>query len=132
MGSPNRGVVKVVLIETQYIETDKTSFKSVVQSLTGKDACVSSWNIEKSSFGNDGSKSSSNKRKRGEAALDDVSTIDYGIDNAVFIEDGSDSSPFSSLLLSKGMSFKDLDRMLMFDMPPMEDLQVGSWMNNCR
>ncbi|PON49165.1 VQ motif containing protein [Trema orientale] len=112
MGSPNRGAVKVVLIETQYVKTDMTSFKSVVQRLTGKDACVSSWNIEKSSFGRDGSKSNSYKRKRGEAALDNVSTIDYGTDNAV-----------SSSLLSKGMSFKDLDRMLLFDLPPLEDLQ---------
>ncbi|XWS12360.1 hypothetical protein CRYUN_Cryun37aG0083000 [Craigia yunnanensis] len=39
--------VKVVL-NTQYVETDPLSFKSVVQRLTGKDCCVS-W-IEESSF----------------------------------------------------------------------------------
>ncbi|KAF1001483.1 VQ motif-containing protein 1-like [Apium graveolens] len=32
--------VKVVIINTQYVETDSTSFKSVVQRLTGKDAVV--------------------------------------------------------------------------------------------
>ncbi|GKV34470.1 hypothetical protein SLE2022_312370 [Rubroshorea leprosula] len=32
--------VKVVIINTKYVETDATSFKSVVQSLTGKDSKV--------------------------------------------------------------------------------------------
>ncbi|XP_058217592.1 VQ motif-containing protein 1-like [Rhododendron vialii] len=34
------GLVKVVYIETKYVETDATSFKSVVQRLTGKDSKV--------------------------------------------------------------------------------------------
>ncbi|KAG5545937.1 hypothetical protein RHGRI_018187 [Rhododendron griersonianum] len=34
------GPVKVVYIETKYVETDATSFKSVVQRLTGKDSKV--------------------------------------------------------------------------------------------
>ncbi|KAK7401702.1 hypothetical protein VNO78_13385 [Psophocarpus tetragonolobus] len=33
-----KGPVKVVIINTQYVETDATSFKSVVQKLTGKDS----------------------------------------------------------------------------------------------
>ncbi|KAL8506211.1 hypothetical protein ACS0TY_017174 [Phlomoides rotata] len=37
-GSRKGNSVKVVLIETQYVETDAGSFKSVVQSLTGKDS----------------------------------------------------------------------------------------------
>ncbi|XP_020224131.1 VQ motif-containing protein 1-like [Cajanus cajan] len=37
-GGCNRGPVKVVIINTQYVETDATSFKSVVQKLTGKDS----------------------------------------------------------------------------------------------
>ncbi|KAK3001489.1 hypothetical protein RJ639_020533 [Escallonia herrerae] len=37
--SEARGV-KVVIINTQYVETDATSFKSVVQNLTGKDSKV--------------------------------------------------------------------------------------------
>ncbi|KAI3411509.1 uncharacterized protein J3R85_017936 [Psidium guajava] len=32
--------VKVVIIDTQYFETDVASFKSVVQKLTGKDSTV--------------------------------------------------------------------------------------------
>lgn len=34
----SRGPVKIVIINTQYVETDATSFKSVVQKLTGKDS----------------------------------------------------------------------------------------------
>ncbi|XP_074314590.1 VQ motif-containing protein 1-like [Silene latifolia] len=32
--------IKVVHIKTQYVETDATSFKSVVQNLTGKDSTI--------------------------------------------------------------------------------------------
>ncbi|KAG4957893.1 hypothetical protein JHK85_044273 [Glycine max] len=35
-----RAPVKVVIINTQYVETDATSFKSVVQKLTGKDSDI--------------------------------------------------------------------------------------------
>ncbi|XP_047342833.1 VQ motif-containing protein 1 [Impatiens glandulifera] len=34
--------VKVVIIDTQYVETDASSFKSVVQQLTGKHATAAS------------------------------------------------------------------------------------------
>ncbi|KAF7846874.1 hypothetical protein BT93_D0738 [Corymbia citriodora subsp. variegata] len=36
----NAKPVKVVIINTQYVETDAASFKSVVQKLTGKDSTV--------------------------------------------------------------------------------------------
>ncbi|KAL6554322.1 hypothetical protein OROMI_019995 [Orobanche minor] len=38
MSSGRRDHVKVVIINTQYVETDAVSFKSVVQSLTGKNS----------------------------------------------------------------------------------------------
>ncbi|KAI4374663.1 hypothetical protein MLD38_012630 [Melastoma candidum] len=38
--SGGRDGIKVVLINTQYVETDPISFKSVVQKLTGKDSEV--------------------------------------------------------------------------------------------
>ncbi|PNT66275.1 hypothetical protein BRADI_3g09510v3, partial [Brachypodium distachyon] len=38
MGSSNGGGVKVTYIETQFVTSDAASFKSVVQSLTGKSA----------------------------------------------------------------------------------------------
>ena len=40
MGSGNASAVKVVIITTQLVETDARSFKSVVQSLTGKDSTI--------------------------------------------------------------------------------------------
>ncbi|OWM88545.1 VQ motif-containing protein 1-like [Punica granatum] len=38
--------MKVVIINTQYVETDATSFKSVVQKLTGKDSVVSDYSSD--------------------------------------------------------------------------------------
>lgn len=38
MAGDGRGPVKVVIIDTQYVETDARSFQSVVQKLTGKDS----------------------------------------------------------------------------------------------
>lgn len=40
MSGNGKEPVKVVIINTQYVETDAGSFKSVVQKLTGKDAVV--------------------------------------------------------------------------------------------
>lgn len=40
MSRSGREPVKVVIINTEYVETDAGSFKSVVQKLTGKDAIV--------------------------------------------------------------------------------------------
>ncbi|XP_019153889.1 PREDICTED: VQ motif-containing protein 1-like [Ipomoea nil] len=37
-GGAGRPPLKVVIISTQYVETDARSFKSVVQRLTGKDS----------------------------------------------------------------------------------------------
>ncbi|KAK4398243.1 VQ motif-containing protein 1 [Sesamum angolense] len=38
MGGGNANPVKVVIINTEYVETDAVSFKSVVQRLTGKNS----------------------------------------------------------------------------------------------
>ncbi|XP_057812294.1 VQ motif-containing protein 10-like [Salvia miltiorrhiza] len=40
MRGDDKGGVRVVIINTEYVETDAVSFKSVVQKLTGKDATV--------------------------------------------------------------------------------------------
>ncbi|KAL0443682.1 UNVERIFIED_CONTAM: VQ motif-containing protein 1 [Sesamum latifolium] len=40
MGGGSRDPVKVVIINTEYVETDAVSFKSVVQRLTGKNSTV--------------------------------------------------------------------------------------------
>ncbi|KAL2245548.1 VQ motif-containing protein 1-like [Sesamum indicum] len=39
-GTGNRDPVKVVIINTEYVETDAVSFKSVVQRLTGKNSTL--------------------------------------------------------------------------------------------
>ncbi|CAN1141259.1 VQ motif-containing protein 10 [Linum perenne] len=95
----SREDVKVVLIDTQYVETDPQSFKSVVQRLTGKDSCVS-W-IEEASFTGKGAK---RKMKSPSTSCDEVKV-------------GS-----GEWRLSKGMSFKDLDKM-MLEIPTTEELR---------
>ncbi|KAJ8761981.1 hypothetical protein K2173_006583 [Erythroxylum novogranatense] len=97
--------IKVVLVDTQYVVADPKSFKSVVQSLTGKDSCVS-W-IEESSF-------VGGKRKRPVGGGNNNRRV--GIPGS-----GIESSPGNAdLRFTKGLSFKDLDRM-MLELPPMEE-----------
>lgn len=110
--STNPEAVKLVLIDTQYVQTDPTSFKSVVQSLTGKDSCVA-W-IEKSSF------TGGAKRKNKNAFQLSSSGID--VPRAV----GGLGDSNISKVLSKGLSFKDLDRMMQ-ELPSTEDLQFWLW-----
>lgn len=115
-GSTNPEAVKVVLIDTRYIKTDPTSFKSVVQKLTGKDSCVG-W-IDKSSF-------------TGAAAMTKnkppaVQISSPGINVAGGVNGCGPSSTNISKVLSKGMSFKDIERM-MLDLPSAEDLQYWLW-----
>ncbi|CAH8356200.1 unnamed protein product [Eruca vesicaria subsp. sativa] len=45
--------MKVVFINTQYVETDARSFKNVVQELTGKDAIVAAGPFESPSTSDD-------------------------------------------------------------------------------
>ncbi|OAY25144.1 VQ motif-containing protein 1 [Manihot esculenta] len=91
--SSSRKAIKVVIIDTQYVVTDPLAFKSVVQSLTGKDSGIS-WTEDQSSFAGE-------KRKR-EAAIGPIGGV---------AADGK---------LAKGLSFKDLDRMIL-EMPPAEE-----------
>ena len=100
--SSTREAVKVVVINTRYVETDPTSFKSVVQSLTGKDSCVA-W-IEKSSYDAEKRKSS-------------VAVVKRSVHDSNIGGCGNTSVP----MLLKGMSFKDFHN-LMLEMPPMEKL----------
>ncbi|KAL4280725.1 hypothetical protein GQ457_03G035500 [Hibiscus cannabinus] len=99
--------VKVVLIDTQYVETDPLSFKSVVQKLTGKDCCVA-W-IEESSF--------SQTKVHGKVVADsdktwNASTPGVGCGGAS--------------MLTKGYSFQDLDRMIL-EAPPLDDEFKWLW-----
>ncbi|KAJ0017093.1 hypothetical protein Pint_09959 [Pistacia integerrima] len=111
MSGSKRQAVKVVLIDTQYVETDQKSFKSVVQQLTGKDSCVA-W-IQGSSP--KGAKTETLHNKQ----LEDNHVYSY--DN----QRGNDGTTASASILSKGMSFKDLDRLILE--LPVEDF---SWLYN--
>ncbi|KAH7845007.1 hypothetical protein Vadar_034128 [Vaccinium darrowii] len=86
----NAEPVKITFINTQYVETDATSFKSVVQRLTGKDSTVA---IEP-------------KPKAPTGRFKTRAETSTGGNGAVY---------------SRGMSFKDLDRMIM-ELPPLDEL----------
>ncbi|EOY27688.1 VQ motif-containing protein, putative [Theobroma cacao] len=96
--------VKVVLIDTQYVETDPVSFKSVVQRLTGKDSCVA-W-IEESSFS--GGKTETRVALKGAAPERSCGPLGGCFGGGVS-------------MLTKGLSFKDLDRMIL-EAPPVDEL----------
>ncbi|KAH6764136.1 hypothetical protein C2S52_013044 [Perilla frutescens var. hirtella] len=79
--------VKVVIINTQFVETDARSFKSVVQGLTGKNSTIT-------------------------AALPPP-RLQSGCGAGVQY----DTAP----VFSRGMSFKDFERMLK-ELPPLDEL----------
>ncbi|KAJ9135862.1 hypothetical protein P3X46_032990 [Hevea brasiliensis] len=106
--SCSREEVKVVIIDTQYVVTDPLTFKSVVQSLTGKDSCVSL--IEESSF-------AGGKRKR-EADSNGIIESSGGPSGGG--GGGGAAAAAADWKLSKGLSFKDLDKMIL-ELPPMEE-----------
>ncbi|XP_022720949.1 VQ motif-containing protein 1-like [Durio zibethinus] len=104
----SHGDVKVVLIDTQYVETDPLSFKSVVQKLTGKDCCVE-W-IDERSFC---CRKTETKVAGKVAAERSYGTIGGGYGGG---------SGLGTSMLTKGLSFKDLDRMIL-EAPPVDELK---------
>lgn len=84
--------VKVVIINTEYVETDAMNFKSVVQRLTGKDSPSPSPNNKFSHVGGGGG----------------------CVNSRVGV---------NSPNLKKGMSFRDLDKLLL-DFPSMDDIYL--------
>ncbi|CAH1450048.1 unnamed protein product [Lactuca virosa] len=86
-----RDPVKVVIINTEYIETDAMSFKSVVQRLTGKDTPSPSPKNSLSHVGGGGGCG------------------------------GRGGGGVNSPMLKKGMSFRDLDKLLL-ELPSMDDI----------
>ncbi|OMO74586.1 VQ motif-containing protein [Corchorus capsularis] len=95
-----REPMKVVIINTKYVETDATSFKSVVQELTGKDSVVTS--------------NSSTKPKRSRFYEEQIKRNN---EQAVI---GGGGGGGGSILM-KNLSFKEFDRLLK-DMPSVDDL----------
>ncbi|GAB4846701.1 hypothetical protein Ancab_025707 [Ancistrocladus abbreviatus] len=88
--------MKVVYINTQYVETDAMSFKSVVQKLTGKDATVAMDSVRQ--FVGAGS--------RGGFGYGKVEGDDHG---------GKERG------LMRDLSFKEIDRLLK-ELPPLDQL----------
>ena len=85
--------VKIVIINTQYVETDATSFKSVVQKLTGKDS-----NMAATSAGNLAYNNNSESK------------------SAIEVTAGGNA------FLTRDMSFKEFDRLLReMPLPPINE-----------
>ncbi|GMI93569.1 hypothetical protein like AT1G78410 [Hibiscus trionum] len=111
--------IKVVLIDTQYVETDPHSFKSVVQRLTGKDCCVS-W-IEENSFA---SRKTATNNVGGKVAAEELyKSADLHTDYCGAGGGGVGGVDHVSML-TKGLSFKDLDRLIL-EAPPLDE---WSWL----
>ncbi|KAL7087402.1 hypothetical protein ACP275_13G066500 [Erythranthe tilingii] len=87
--------VKVVIINTEYVETDAESFKSVVQRLTGKHSTLAAEEEEEKL-----------KPARSSGAFDNYyrETTTSGV-------------------LERGLSFKDFDRMLK-ELPSLDELYI--------
>ncbi|GFZ05319.1 hypothetical protein Acr_17g0008910 [Actinidia rufa] len=82
--------VRIVFIDTQYVETDATNFKSIVHGLTGKDSMVGV-----------------------EPPLAKTRVVKpSGV---------GDQRVVGSSVFSRGVSFKDFDRLLM-ELPPLDEL----------
>lgn len=99
MAAVSREPVKVVIINTEYVQTDATSFKSVVQKLTGKDstgpaAAAAATDRRFSTKGTD-------REKRGRSDVNEVSCTDP--------------------VLMRDLSFKEFEKLLK-DMPPGNEL----------
>ncbi|XP_021887735.1 VQ motif-containing protein 10-like [Carica papaya] len=106
-GSGDKKVMKVVIINTEYVETDATSFKSVVQRLTGKEAEVATVppiGSRRKLQGAFGGHQGTMKREEEES--------------------GSGGLEFM-----RNCSFKDLDRLLK-EIPTVDELLWGSWTDN--
>ncbi|KAK8608071.1 hypothetical protein V6N13_023505 [Hibiscus sabdariffa] len=109
--SASREEIKVVLIDTRYVETDLDSFKSVVQRLTGKDCCVS-WIDD----GSVSCRKTEENNVAGKVAAQGTAAAGGA--------DGGGSGFDHVSMLTEGFSFKDLDRLIL-EAPPLDEL---SWL----
>lgn len=119
--------MKVVHIQTQYVETDACSFKSVVQNLTGKDSTIaespsSSWVMKvKKEINNNVPQSRlarmsyANERPSGGQFV-----LDCREENN-FHEDYMSKGGGSYSFLTRSISYKEMDRLLK-ELPPLDDL----------
>ncbi|KAI9120311.1 hypothetical protein K1719_007344 [Acacia pycnantha] len=106
--------VKIVQIETRYVQTDAMNFRDVVQSLTGKNSCtawVGSGGFDKAARDNS-------------VKSEEFQCHDHGVarDHDQSNYNGEDASLSSMILKNTTTSYKDFDRLL-YELPPAEDLQ---------
>ncbi|XP_028764878.1 VQ motif-containing protein 1-like [Neltuma alba] len=109
MGSSGKreGGVKIVQIETRYVETDAMNFRDVVQSLTGKNSSTA--------WVGSGSKAPHASVKSEEFQLHNHDGRNNSVKEA-------EASLSSMILKNTTTSFKDFDRLL-YELPPCtEDL----------
>lgn len=121
-GRHNNGGVKIVHIETQFVETDPVNFRAVVQRLTGKDASTvwvgngngSSSSVEEAATTGFEAKGGNNNNAY--AHGDVVMVKPEGIlKDEIYYDDVLSPMKLNSF------PFKDLDRLL-FEFPLMEEL----------
>ncbi|PON53430.1 VQ motif containing protein [Trema orientale] len=96
---------KVVIINTQYVETDAVSFKDVVQKLTGKDSKVAE-------DGGDGERAKRRSDHKPESSTSCSSSS---------IHDEYGSSSGGNSVLTRDISFKEFERFLR-EMPPIDEM----------
>ncbi|XP_009760887.1 VQ motif-containing protein 1 [Nicotiana tabacum] len=101
--------VKIVVINTQYIETDASSFKSVVQRLTGKNSTV-----EMEVAAAPPPTAAANYYRHGYTNWDDQSS-------RALISETESIARKPSPSLGRGMSFNDFDNIFK-ELPPVDDL----------
>uniref|UniRef100_A0A7N1A9B1 VQ domain-containing protein n=1 Tax=Kalanchoe fedtschenkoi TaxID=63787 RepID=A0A7N1A9B1_KALFE len=102
--------LKVTFIETQYIQTDAISFKSVVQSLTGKDSSCNLSRLKEAAQNSPPSKPAVPK--------------DFSWPSVLYSElpeDFRSGAGTGASVLDKQSSFRDFERMIS-QLPPVEDI----------
>lgn len=124
-GVYSRDPVKVVIINTQYVETDATSFKSVVQRLTGKDSKIeihpsnsspsSSSRYYSSSINTSSSSPSFYNNK------DDHHHHYHQQPASGIIANAAAAAAANVPMMGRGLSFKDFDKLLK-ELPPLDEL----------
>ena len=97
---------KVVIINTQYVETDSGSFKDVVQKLTGKNSTVEE-------AGGDGENAS---KRRSDKSKSSTSSSNSHLSSAAGAEILRGNS-----VLTRDFSFKEFERLLT-EMPPIDEM----------
>ncbi|CAB4277132.1 unnamed protein product [Prunus armeniaca] len=123
MSSGNQ-CVKVVVINTKYVETDVMSFKDVVQKLTGKDSNVA-YEMQEP---NNVAKSQCFLRDQGinnYGGRTNVNVMESSNDTSCSVNGGKTTtmSRSSSSVVMKNISFKEFER-LFREMPPVEDFWI--------